>query len=571
MPKCINVPSRTYKGTEPSPKGLGYCAHSEKIGTKKKGLDGNIWEIKRNKKGINRWIKVNSNKKKETILLNTFISKYILPIIKNWDYDTTFDNISKNDIIEINYDEKRRYIVEKNLSKNNKVDLVIRFEPTQEEVQTKKFILKEYYNNTKKNKKEFDIKLIKDNLAEVRLSLNKDEIENIDILENKLFNEAYEKVQNQKIKNYLESGVIFTKAPKSIVNKLEKEIDLLAKKTKKDYHPFSDDKVRDLVHPSLYPYIKGVSKIKNLDENIDKQESEGVDFWNRPYEYSKYQWLPTEFFINKNGKCKIDGYINNLPGDFLDLRNSLERLFEKILPSFEKIYNYIYEAQLHNDTEIELYGGNEYCKVKKSNRSLRNRVLQVIPKIVTCELNDGRIDGAWHVEGMSHENIIATAVTVIDQTDNFNAELKFKRRFTLCEVEKIVNNTGQHRPYYLNEFFGYGQNEEFLVTENYKGSQITGLIPLGKVKTQKYSLTVFPNSHIHKIDMENLKKKNGKRTIVVFWLVNPDVKIISTKNIDEQQKNIKLKNAKKHRIKLMEERKYYKQNFNVRDLNLCEH
>ena len=75
-----------------------------------------------------------------------------------------------------------------------------------------------YNNNQKKNKKEFNIKLIKNNLAEVRLSLNKDEIENIDILENKLFNEAYEKVQNQKIKNYLESGVI--KAPKSIVNKL---------------------------------------------------------------------------------------------------------------------------------------------------------------------------------------------------------------------------------------------------------------------------------------------------------------------------------------------------------------
>ena len=73
----------------------------------------------------------------------------------------------------------------------------------------------------------------------------------------------------------------------------------------------------------------------------------------------------------------------------------MERLFKKILPSFEKIYNYIYEAELHNDSGIELYGSDEYCKVKKSNRSLKNRVLQVIPKI-TCELNDDRIDGAWH-------------------------------------------------------------------------------------------------------------------------------------------------------------------------------
>ena len=39
MPKCINDPKKSYKGTEPSPKGLGYCAHSEKIGSEKKGRD----------------------------------------------------------------------------------------------------------------------------------------------------------------------------------------------------------------------------------------------------------------------------------------------------------------------------------------------------------------------------------------------------------------------------------------------------------------------------------------------------------------------------------------------------
>ena len=32
MPTCKNNPSRSYKGTEPSPKGLGYCASGEKIG-----------------------------------------------------------------------------------------------------------------------------------------------------------------------------------------------------------------------------------------------------------------------------------------------------------------------------------------------------------------------------------------------------------------------------------------------------------------------------------------------------------------------------------------------------------
>ena len=56
MPKCKNDPKRTYKGTEPSPKGLGYCAHSEKVGEIKKGRDNNLWIVKEYKKS-KKWIK----------------------------------------------------------------------------------------------------------------------------------------------------------------------------------------------------------------------------------------------------------------------------------------------------------------------------------------------------------------------------------------------------------------------------------------------------------------------------------------------------------------------------------
>ena len=43
MPKCIDDPSRSYTGNEPSPKGLGYCAHTQDVGTTKTGNDGNTW------------------------------------------------------------------------------------------------------------------------------------------------------------------------------------------------------------------------------------------------------------------------------------------------------------------------------------------------------------------------------------------------------------------------------------------------------------------------------------------------------------------------------------------------
>jgi len=36
MPKCKNDLNSSYMGTEPSPKGLGYCAHAEKNSNRKR-------------------------------------------------------------------------------------------------------------------------------------------------------------------------------------------------------------------------------------------------------------------------------------------------------------------------------------------------------------------------------------------------------------------------------------------------------------------------------------------------------------------------------------------------------
>lgn len=58
MPNCKNDKNTTYKGDEPSPKGLGYCAHAEKVGTIMKGKDGNKWIIKVTTTKIKRWQKM---------------------------------------------------------------------------------------------------------------------------------------------------------------------------------------------------------------------------------------------------------------------------------------------------------------------------------------------------------------------------------------------------------------------------------------------------------------------------------------------------------------------------------
>jgi len=64
MPKCLNNPNKFYKGTEPSPKGLGYCASDMKVDKKKVGKDGNMWIVKKLTDGSKRWIKNNEELKK---------------------------------------------------------------------------------------------------------------------------------------------------------------------------------------------------------------------------------------------------------------------------------------------------------------------------------------------------------------------------------------------------------------------------------------------------------------------------------------------------------------------------
>ena len=76
MPKCLNNPKKSYKGTEPSPKGFGYCAGGMKVGEKKKGKDGNMWIVKQVKNGSKRWMKTDKKVKVNKIVKYKYNLKY---------------------------------------------------------------------------------------------------------------------------------------------------------------------------------------------------------------------------------------------------------------------------------------------------------------------------------------------------------------------------------------------------------------------------------------------------------------------------------------------------------------
>jgi hypothetical protein len=227
---------------------------------------------------------------------------------------------------------------------------------------------------------------------------------------------------------------------------------------------------------------------------------------------------------------------------------NIENIFEYILPDFEGIWSWIKTMTF---TDVDYLRDPKKPKILKKY-SLKNKNLQVITKIVKISL-DSRDDlqGAWHIEGMPHEHIVATASCTLYQDENFDACLSFKRIYTSEEGQYLVQNVSQNP---IKEIYDLVYNAH---------------VPLGKYNLKKNTLIVFPNCNIHKVDMINNGVKKQSRLIIVFWLINPEIKITSTQNIKQQ--NYPLSKAYENRLNLMKERSIHKQTLNQRDINLCEH
>jgi hypothetical protein len=131
----------------------------------------------------------------------------------------------------------------------------------------------------------------------------------------------------------------------------------------KDWHPGSDQKVLDLVHPSLYPLIYGKSRVVTdrrigLKDCIDRCGTgviipkpdpetaiflaDEADLYNGLYESvvlaskyfsSDYQWLPCEVGFKGNNEVAIMSYINNLhPTSHTGLYSTLEKIIAETIP-----------------------------------------------------------------------------------------------------------------------------------------------------------------------------------------------------------------------------------------------
>ena len=262
--------------------------------------------------------------------------------------------------------------------------------------------------------------------------------------------------------------------------------------------------------------------------------------------------------------------------------------------------DYLYGPAPSDDDECDDWYDNRVPKIIEFNCkfkpisfekiNLKERKLQVIVKLSNILLtpeNPKYEGGVWHVEGMENEDIVATGIYYYDNENITTSELNFRQNVEEPPYEQ-GDDQGVAAIYDLH-------NEQALVQE------------IGFIHSQDGRCIAFPNIYQHRVSPFSLEDstKNGHRKILVYFLINPKKKIISTSNILPQQKEwllkyfidlkcfgempneiceliseflefpIDIEKSKKDRLKLMDERKYISSKVDeehyLREFSLCEH
>ncbi|KAL9646838.1 hypothetical protein ABK040_013699 [Willaertia magna] len=357
--------------------------------------------------------------------------------------------------------------------------------------------------------------------------------------------------------------------PKELNERLKQNIAIFENVTedKKDWHPGSDKQVLDLIHPSLYCYVKGVSQLNKVEEEeenpkpkIPKQSS----YYLKPTTTkAECYWMPSEFSLKEDNEIEIQSYINNIDErKHKDLYDVISKIFSKFIPLFS------------NFVDLE-------------EKPMRLQVIVKAANIIVTPEKSYYPGGTWHKEGTPQENIVAGGIyyyhseNVKDSYLEFRGSVSDEIDYEQDDVKGAFESSGLHDGDLLFDHLGSVETKE------------GRCIAFGNTDTQHRVRHFFP------ID----PSKPAIRKILVFFLVDPNKPIVSTKDVEPQQlgmllsryfiliklipieilynnvlkflPHFTLEQAKEYRKELMEARKFYTnfENEEVfeREFSLCEH
>ncbi|TFK70996.1 hypothetical protein BDN72DRAFT_958380 [Pluteus cervinus] len=354
-----------------------------------------------------------------------------------------------------------------------------------------------------------------------------------------------------------------------------------------DWHPRSDDMVLDLVHPSLFPLLYGRSRVlphgrTTLDDCIERcsqgevlvvsPDRSAERRWGyEPYS-DKFQWLPCEVDIS-NGDAKITSYINNLhPHQHKELYGLIEQVISAAIPLwnmtlspsrglYKKRICYSDEGYHSNPADWSAAEGpqqedednhlerREYLRTHQViqpepgmfwpdhsdlhvdlRKEYAGTGLQVIVKLANIVLTPEKPKyggGTWHIEGQLNEHICATALYDYHNENITPSHLAFRQRASEDDANGLGNSwddDSTNHEDWLPQIFGCS-NFESIVQD------------VGKIETKQGRLLTFPNILQHQVQPFQLADPTqpGDRKLLALFLVDPNLKIISTANVPCQR------------------------------------
>lgn len=197
------------------------------------------------------------------------------------------------------------------------------------------------------------------------------------------------------------------------------------------------------------------------------------------------------------------------------------------------------------------------------------------------------------IDSKKNEQICATALYYYDSANITESRLAFRQQS--CEDDTGDIGYNQHDHVWAKPVFGL-ENDDSCVQD------------VGDIVCKEGRLITFPNILQHRVQPFELEdhSKPGHRKLLALFLVDPNIRIISTANIPPQQRDwwseeltaggcfkqlaaelqekvfdsvddfpIGLDEAKEMRLKLMDERREYvvlqNEGFQFATFSLCEH
>ncbi|KAJ1898569.1 hypothetical protein LPJ66_002667, partial [Kickxella alabastrina] len=224
-----------------------------------------------------------------------------------------------------------------------------------------------------------------------------------------------------------------------------------------DWHPRNEGVVHNLIHPSLFPLIYGRSSF------VDKKIESPVAVLHVK-SFGRFCWLPSEFQVHQNGHVTVESYINNLhPLKYAEFYPVIGNVFSKFVPVLEQVVTDLAHrreqcvvpapyAWFDDSDEPKDYDAEDYYEkydLWQETRpfiepqpepfqwpdrpampyNLKGRRLQAIVKmsnIILTPENPVYEGGAWHVEALANERIIATGLYYYDVDNITESNLAFR-------------------------------------------------------------------------------------------------------------------------------------------------